>query len=155
MRSVSSGEMEGMARTWLNKPITPTVVPKARSAERIGRRAAKMEPKMSSSTINASSTPSPVLLKDWLLAFSASGPVTATVSPSPEVLVTALTKFLASVFEMFWVCLSKLTWKNPTVWSLLMVGPVGSLRFPSWSYGLVTGVTLGSALILSTMVLMR
>ncbi len=96
-----------------------------------------------------------MLLKDWLLAFSASGPVTATVSPSPEVLVTASTKFLASVFEMFWVCLSKLTWKNPTVWSLLMLGPVGSLRFPFWSYGLVTGVTWGSALILSTMVLMR
>ena len=36
-----------------------------------------------------------------------------------------------------------------------MLGPVGLLRFPSWSYGLVTGVTWGSALILSTMVLMR
>ena len=68
----------------------------------------------------------------------------------------ALTKFLASAFEMFCVCLSKLTWKNPTVWSLLMLGPVGSMRSSAfWSYGLVTGVTLGSALILSTMVLMR
>ena len=80
--------------------------------------AAKIEPKTSSSTISASSTPRPVLLKDWLLACSASGPVTATVSPSPEVFVTASTKFLASAFEMFWVCLSKLTWKNPTVRSL-------------------------------------
>ncbi len=32
---------------------------------------------------------------------------------------------------------------------------VGLARFPPWSNGLVTGVTWGSALILSTMVLMR
>ena len=62
--------------------------------------AAKTEPKTSSSTISASSTPRPVLLKDWLLACSASGPVTATVSPSPDVLVTVLTNFFASAFEM-------------------------------------------------------
>ena len=118
--------------------------------------AAKIDPKMSNNTMSASSTPSPVLLNDWLLACSASGPVTATVNPSPEVLVMALTKFLASAFEMFWVCLSKLTWKNPTVWSLLMLGPVGSMSsFVFGSYGLVTAVTWGSALILSTMVLMR
>ena len=148
--------MEGMPRAWLNRPMTPMAVPSASNAERIGRMAAKIEPKTSSKTIKASSTPRPVLLKDWLLACSASGPVTATVSPSPEVFVTASTKFLASALEMFWVCLSKLTWKKPTVWSLLMVGlSVGLVRFPLWSNGLVTGVTLGSALILSTMALMR
>ena len=83
--------------------------------------AAKIEPKTRSSTTRASSTPRPVLLKDWLLACSARGPVTATVSPSPEVLVTVSTNFLASAVEMFCVCLSKVTWKKPTVWSLLML----------------------------------
>ena len=72
MSSMSSGEIEGMPMPWLSTPITPTAVPSANSAERMGRMAAKNDPKTSSSTIRASSTPSPVLLKDWLLAFSAS-----------------------------------------------------------------------------------
>ena len=46
------------------RPMTPMAVPKARRAERIGRMAAKIEPKMSNSTISASSTPRPVLLND-------------------------------------------------------------------------------------------
>ncbi len=56
--------MDGMPRTWLSRPMTPTAVPRARSAERIGRMAAKNDPKTSSSTISASNTPSPLLLND-------------------------------------------------------------------------------------------
>ena len=106
--------------TWLSMPMTPTAVPSANMAEMIGRRAAKTEPKTSNRTIRASSTPSPVLLNDGLLAFSASCPVTETVSPSPDVLITVSTKFLASVCPMLFDCLSKGTWKNPTVRLALM-----------------------------------
>ena len=94
-----------------------------------------------------------MLLNDGLLAFSASCPVTATVSPSPDVLVTASTKFLASVFPIVLDCLSKGTWKNPTVRFALT--SVVLTRLPVASYGLVTGVTLGIALISSTSLLMR
>ena len=110
-----------MPMAWLSTPMTPTAVPRAKRAEMIGRRAAKTEPKTSSSTISARSTPSPVLLRDTLLAFSASCPVTATVRPSPDVPVMVLTNVLASLFEMLLACLSKLTWKNPTVRSALML----------------------------------
>ena len=61
-----------MPMTWLSRPMRPMAVPSAKRAEMIGSRAAKTEPNTSSSTIRASSTPSPVLLKDWLLANSAS-----------------------------------------------------------------------------------
>ncbi len=58
-----------------------------------------------------------MLLNEGLLAFSASAPVTATVRPSPDVLVTVLTNFFASAFEMLFGCLSNVTWRKPTVWS--------------------------------------
>ncbi len=72
-----------------------------------------------------------MLLNDTLLACSASWPVTATVSPSPEVRVTVSTKVLASLSGMLLVCLSKVTWKNPTVSSWLML--VVLTRFPEAS----------------------
>jgi hypothetical protein len=80
-------------------------------------------------TTKASSTPSPVLLKDWLFAFSASAPVTATFRPSPDVPVMVSTNVLASEFEMLLVSLSKSTWRKPTVRSALMF--VVSTRLPS------------------------
>ncbi len=57
--------------------------------------------------------------------------MTATVSPSPEERVTVSTKVLASLSEMALVCLSKVTWKNPTVWSELTLAE--STRFPEES----------------------
>ncbi len=69
---MTSGEMDGIPMALLTRPMTPTAVPSANRAEMIGSKAAKMDPKMSSSTMSASSTPRPVLEKDWLLACSAS-----------------------------------------------------------------------------------
>ena len=60
-------------------------------------------------------TPRRVLLKEGLLAFSARAPVTATVSPCPDVVVTVETNFFASAFEMLFGCLSNVTWRKPTV----------------------------------------
>ena len=93
---------------------------------------------------SASRTPSPVLLKDCLLACSASGPVTATFSPSAEVLVTVSTNVFASLFEMLLVCLSKLTWKNPTVWLALTLDVL--TRFPCGVVGRRDGGHVGQRL---------
>ena len=64
--------------------MMPMAVPRANSAEMIGRRAAKKEPKTNSSTTQGEEHAEPVLLNDWLLAFSARWPVSATVRPSLE-----------------------------------------------------------------------
>ena len=117
---MSSGEIDGMPMAWLTTPMMPTAVPRAKSAEMIGRMAAKTEPNTRSRTTRASRTPRPVLLKDGLLACSASCPVTATVRPSPDVLVTSWTNFFDSAPEMLLANLSKVTWRNPTVLSALM-----------------------------------
>ena len=131
MSKVSSGEIEGMPMAWLKTPMTPMAVPSANNAETMGNNAAKIEPNTSSSTISASSTPRPVLLKDWLLAFSASGPVSDTVNPSPEVPVTMAMYCLASALLRLLVCLSKLTGIQPTVRASLMF--VVLTRFPALS----------------------
>src|SRR6516165_10637733 len=142
-----------MPMAWLSNPMMPMAVPRANSAEMIGSSAAKTEPNTKSSTINASKTPSPELLKDWLLANSANCPVTDTVRLESDVLVTAWTNFVASLCGSLFGSLSKLTCRNPTVRSGLMLAVL--TRLPDESYGLVTCVTLGSALIRSTMALMR
>ncbi len=111
--------MDGIPMAWLRTPMTLYAVPRAKRAEMIGRRAAKTEPKTSSSTTRARSTPSPVLPIETRLACSASCPVTATVRPWPDVLVTVWTNFFPSAPEMSFASLLKGTWKNPTVWCAL------------------------------------
>ena len=111
--------------------MIPMAVPSANSADTMGKMAAKKEPKTINSTTRARSTPSPLLLNDWLLANSASWPVAATVRPEPEVCTAAFTKSFASEPEMFWASLSKVTGKNPTVRSGLMFAV--STRLPAAS----------------------
>ena len=73
----------------------------------------------------------PVLLNDWLLAFSARGPVSATVRLCVDAAVTMSTNCSTSAFEMLLGSLSKLTWSQPTVRSALTF--VMSTRLPASS----------------------
>ena len=120
-----------MLRTWLTSPMMPTAVPSANRAETIGRMAANTDPKTRRSTTRARSTPSPVLLKDGLFAFSARAPVTDTLSPSPDVPVTVSTNFFDSALEMSLGCFENWTGRKPTVLSALIL--LVSTRFPAAS----------------------
>ena len=84
--------------------MTPTAVPRANSAEMIGRIAAKNDPKMTPSTMKARTTPGRVPPKDCLLDNSASWPVTATWRWPPAGAVAVSTNLFASGWVRFWNC---------------------------------------------------
>jgi len=154
MRSVSSGEIDGMPSTWLNRPMIPMAVP-GRGAPRGSGGGGEERADTRRSTIMAAARQT-VLLRTGCWPVPASGPVTATVQPAARCLGHGVDELLASAFEMFWSGLSKLTWKNPTVSSFADVRlSVEFMRFPLWSNGLVTGVNVRERIDLSTMVLMR
>ena len=127
--------------------MMPMAVPREASADTNGRAMAKTEPKTSSRTMPARMMPNPVPPKDTRSAASATWPATATWRSGPMALWAVATKFLASVVEMFWASVSKVTVAKAVRPSAL------TWLAPRGSNGLVMTETWGRSLILSSMVL--